>query len=140
MSAPAAPVGGPILTRSTRALLALGALAMALLAWRFLAGLGPVTGLNDGYPWGLWIAFDVVTGTALACGGYAMALLVYVLNRGRYHPLVRPAILTSALGYSLAGAAVAIDVGRPWISTDQFVPGERDCISFDSDRAPFGIL
>jgi Ni/Fe-hydrogenase subunit HybB-like protein len=27
---------------------------------------------------------------------------------------VRPAILTSALGYTLAGVAVAVDVGRPW--------------------------
>src|SRR5206468_49006 len=44
----------------------------------------------------------------------AIALLVYVFNRGRYHPLVRPAVLTSALGYSIAGLSVAIDVGRPW--------------------------
>jgi Ni/Fe-hydrogenase subunit HybB-like protein len=71
--------------------------------------------MSDGYPFGLWIAFDVVTGTALACGGYAMALLVYVLNRGRYHPLVRPAILTSLLGYTLAGLSVMIDIGRPWL-------------------------
>jgi len=40
----------------------------------------------------------VVTGTALACGGYAVALLVYIFNKGKYHPLVRPALL----------------VGRPW--------------------------
>jgi Ni/Fe-hydrogenase subunit HybB-like protein len=56
----------------------------------------------------------VVTGTALACGGYAMAILVYVLNRGRYHALVRPAVLTSALGYTLAGVVIALDVGRYW--------------------------
>jgi Ni/Fe-hydrogenase subunit HybB-like protein len=73
-----------------------------------------ITAMNDGYPWGLWIAFDVVTGTALACGGYAVALLVYVLNKGKYHPLVRPAVLTSALGYTLAGAGVGLDVGRWW--------------------------
>ena len=111
----AEPVGGPLFTRFFNGLLALGAMAIVLLIWRFVAGLGAVTGLSDGYPWGLWIAFDVVTGTALACGGYAMAILVYILNKGRYHPLIRPAILTSALGYSLAGLAVAIDVGRPWL-------------------------
>ena len=44
----------------------------------------------------------MVTGTALACGGYAVALLVYIFNKGKYHPLVRPALLTSALGYSMA--------------------------------------
>jgi len=92
-------------------LIAVGA---ALLAWRFVSGLGAVTGLSDGYPWGIWIAYDVVTGTALACGGYAVAILVYVLNKGRYHPLVRPAILTSALGYTLAGMGIFIDIGRYW--------------------------
>jgi Ni/Fe-hydrogenase subunit HybB-like protein len=109
-----APVGGPLVTRGTRPLLILAAIGFLLIAWRFAVGLGPATGLNDGYPWGIWIAIDVVTGTALACGGYAVALLVYVMNKGKYHPLVRPAILTSALGYSLAGLAIAIDVGRPW--------------------------
>jgi Ni,Fe-hydrogenase I large subunit len=53
--------------------------------------------MNDGYPWGIWIAVDVVVGTALGSGGFAVALLVYVLNRGKLHPLIRPAILTSAL-------------------------------------------
>jgi Ni/Fe-hydrogenase subunit HybB-like protein len=41
-----------------------------------------------------------------------VALLVYVLNRGDYHPVVRPALLTSAFGYSIAGASVVLDVGR----------------------------
>ncbi|MFZ2493142.1 MAG: Ni/Fe-hydrogenase cytochrome b subunit [Thermoanaerobaculia bacterium] len=110
----ASAVGGPLMTRPFKVLLALGALGIVLIVWRFVVGLGAATALNDGYPWGIWIAFDVVTGTALACGGYAMALLVYIFNRGRYHPLVRPAILTSALGYTLAGLSIAIDVGRPW--------------------------
>jgi Ni/Fe-hydrogenase subunit HybB-like protein len=56
----------------------------------------------------------VVTGTALGCGGYAVALLVYILNKGEYHPLVRPAILTSLLGYGLAVLAVTVDLGRFW--------------------------
>ena len=107
-------MGGPIWTRTTRTLLWLGLLGLVLIAWRFWVGLGASTGLSDGYPWGIWIAFDVVTGTALACGGYAMALLVYIFNQGRYHALVRPAILTSALGYSIAAVAIVVDVGRPW--------------------------
>ena len=110
----ATPVGGPLLTRPYKVLLALAGVGAVLIAWRFAAGLGAATALSDGYPWGLWIAFDVVTGTALACGGYAMAILFYLFNKGRYHPLVRPAVLTSALGYTLAGLSVAIDVGRPW--------------------------
>ena len=112
----ARPVGGPLFTRSFVVLVALAALAGLTIVWRFAAGLGATTALSDGYPWGLWIAFDVVTGTALACGGYAMALLVYIFNKGKYHPLVRPAILTSALGYSIAGFSVVIDIGRPWMA------------------------
>jgi Ni/Fe-hydrogenase subunit HybB-like protein len=108
------PVSGPLQTRTFRVLLAFVGIAAAILAWRFLRGLGATTALNDGYPWGLWIAMDVVVGTALATGGYMMALVVYVLNRGRYHPLVRSALVTSALGYTLAGFGVIIDLGRWW--------------------------
>lgn len=107
-------VGGRLLTPGIKLMLVLVAAAAAVAVVRFTHGLGAVTAMNDGYPWGLWIAFDVVVGTGLASGGYAIALLVYVLNRGRYHPLVRPAILTSALGYSIAGIAVVFDVGRYW--------------------------
>lgn len=108
-------VGGPLMTPGLRWLLVIFLVGMALTAWRFAVGLGPSTGLSDGYPWGIWIAFDVVSGTALACGGYAMALMVYIFNKGKYHPLVRPALLTSALGYTIAAVGIIIDVGRPWL-------------------------
>jgi Ni/Fe-hydrogenase subunit HybB-like protein/Fe-S-cluster-containing dehydrogenase component len=108
------PVGGRVFTWPVMLLLMLTLIGVAAIAWRFFVGLGPTTNLSDGYPMGLWIAFDVVTGTALACGGYAVALLVYLLNRGRYHPLVRAAIVTSALGYTLGGLSVLIDLGRWW--------------------------
>src|SRR5574341_157975 len=111
-----APVGGVIFTRPVQVLGSFAVVAFALVAWRFAVGLGQSTALNDGYPWGLWIAFDVVTGSAFACGGYALALLVYILNRGKYHPLVRPALVTSAFGYSIAGFSVMIDIGRPWLA------------------------
>jgi len=114
MRTQAQPIGGPLLTRGYMVLLALAAIGILLILWRFAVGLGPATALSDGYPLGLWIALDVVTGTALACGGYAVALVVYIFNKGKYHPLIRPAILTSALGYTIAGASVAVDLGRPW--------------------------
>lgn len=104
------------MSRSYKVLLLVAMVGIALIAWRFAVGLGAATAMSDGYPLGLWIVFDVVTGTALACGGYALALLVYVFNQRKYHPLMRPAILTSALGYSIAGLSVMIDVGRPWLA------------------------
>jgi len=107
-------VGGPILTRTFKVCLAVFAMCALVLAWRFVVGLGPTTGMNDGFPWGIWIAFDVVVGTALACGGFSIAILCYAFNKGKYHALIRPAILTSALGYTLAGASVIVDLGRYW--------------------------
>jgi Ni/Fe-hydrogenase subunit HybB-like protein len=115
MNSDARPAGGRLLTPGFKILLTLSAIGGLLILWRFYAGLGATTALSDGYPLGLWIALDVVTGTALACGGYALALVVYIFNRGKYHPLIRPAILTSALGYTMAGLSVAIDLGRPWL-------------------------
>jgi Ni/Fe-hydrogenase subunit HybB-like protein len=114
MRSQARPVGGPLLSPMFKVMLVLWAAATGVGVVRFTHGLGAVTAMSDGYPWGLWIAFDVVVGTGLASGGYALALLVFVLNQGRYHPLVRPALLTSLLGYGVAGVAVVFDVGRWW--------------------------
>ena len=107
-------VGGTVSTPIFRVLLLLWAIATGVLVLRLTHGLGAVTALNDGYPWGLWIVIDVVVGTGLASGGYAVALLVYVMNHGRYHPLVRPALVTSFLGYTAAATATVFDVGRYW--------------------------
>ena len=112
--ATSAPLGGRITTRTFWTCVAIIGVAFVLLGVRFARGLGATTALNDGYPWGIWIAWDVVVGTALSTGGYAMALLVYVANRGRYHPLVRSALLMGALGYTLAGYSVLVDLGRWW--------------------------
>ena len=106
--------GGRLVTPTTVFLAALVAIAAYYVAVRFIYGMGAVTNLNDGYSWGIWVVYDVVIGTGLACGGYAMALLVYVFNKGEHHPLVRPALLASVFGYSLGGAAVLVDLGRWW--------------------------
>ncbi len=108
------PVGGPILTRPFVLLAILATVAMALVGWRFIVGLGPSTALTDGYPWGAWKIFSVIVLTALASGGYATAILIYVLNRNEYHPLARTAIITSALGYTTGVMALGVDIGRPW--------------------------
>ena len=107
-------IGGRLLTTTFMAAVALIIVMAVLLVKRFGIGLGAVTNMNDGYAWGLWIAYDVLVGTAFACGGFAMALLVYIFNKGEYHPLVRPAILTSVFGYTLAGVSIFFDIGRYW--------------------------
>ncbi len=118
-----APLGGRLVTPVTVTLAALALAAAVVLAFRFIYGLGAVTNINDGYPWGIWVAYDVVVGSAFACGGYVMALLVYIFNKGEYHPLVRPALLASLFGYTLAGAAVIFDLGRYWNFWHILTPG-----------------
>lgn len=100
----------------------LSAIALYFVAQRFIYGLGAVTNINPGYPWGIWVVVDIVIGTAFGCGGFAMALLVYILNKGEYHPLVRPALLGGLFGYTLAGAAVIIDLGRYWQAYNLLLP------------------
>ncbi|MGW8227385.1 MAG: Ni/Fe-hydrogenase cytochrome b subunit [Gammaproteobacteria bacterium] len=109
-----APLGGKLLTKPFLFFALLFMISLAILATRFIFGLGSVTHLSDGYPWGIWIVIDVMIGTAFGCAGYAVALLVYVLNKGEYHPLVRSAVLAGMFGYTLAGIAVIIDLGRYW--------------------------
>jgi Ni/Fe-hydrogenase subunit HybB-like protein len=117
-----APVGGSLVNAVTLTCGVLVALMVAILLVRFLFGLGAVTALNDGYPWGIWVVFDVVIGSAFACGGFSVAMLVYIFNRGEYHPLVRPALLASLFGYTLAGAGVIFDLGRWWNVWQMFNP------------------
>ncbi|MBI4808886.1 MAG: Ni/Fe-hydrogenase cytochrome b subunit [Nitrosomonadales bacterium] len=118
-----APLGGPLWTPATQILAALVAIAGVILLVRFLFGLGAVTNINDGYTWGIWVVYDVVIGSAFACGGYSVALLVYIFNKGEYHPMVRPALLASLFGYTLAGAGVIFDLGRYWNFWHIFWPG-----------------
>lgn len=117
-----APVGGPLLNKVTFIAGTLVAIMAAILLYRFIFGLGAVTNLNDGYPWGIWIVVDVMIGSAFACGGFSVAMLVYIFNKGEYHPLVRPALLASLLGYTLAGAGVIFDLGRWWNVWNMYWP------------------
>jgi Ni/Fe-hydrogenase subunit HybB-like protein len=89
-------------------------LATLLVAIRFVVGLGPMTNMTDVFPWGTWKVFNVIVLTALGSGGYALAFVVYVLNHGHYHPIVRHALLTSAVGYTIGIISLTADIGRPW--------------------------
>lgn len=116
-------LGGKLWTPTTLICAALVGLMVVVLIIRFAFGLGAVTNLNDGYPWGIWIAYDVVIGSAFACGGFSVAMLVYVFNKGEYHPMVRPALVASLFGYTLAGISVIFDLGRYWNFWHIFWPG-----------------
>ena len=81
---------------------------------RFTKGLGAATHLSDRFPWGLWIGFDVICGVGLAAGGFTLAATVYVFHLRRFHPILRPSILTAFLGYALVAVALLYDLGKPY--------------------------
>jgi Ni/Fe-hydrogenase subunit HybB-like protein len=107
-------MGGSLLNATTVVCGVLIAIMATFMLVRFVFGLASVTNVNDGYSWGIWVVIDVMVGSALACGGFSVALLVYIFNKGQYHPLVRPALLSSLFGYTLAGTGIFVDLGRWW--------------------------
>ncbi len=116
-------LGGRILTKPFLVLLVIWLIGSMFGVQRFfMDGMGAVSNLNGGYAWGIWVVYDVVVGTAFACGGYALAIVVYVLNKGKYHPLIRSALLASLLGYALGGFGAFFDMGRFWQFYEIFLP------------------
>ena len=47
---------------------------------RIVYGLGGSTNLSDKFPWGIWIAFDVMCGVGLAAGGFTLVAMVHIFN------------------------------------------------------------
>src|SRR6478672_547533 len=93
------------------AIMALGFYGTAI---RFVQGLGASTNLNDQFPWGIWIGFDVLCGVMLAAGGFTLTAAVHIFNIKRLRPIVRPTVLTAFLGYLLVCVALMYDLGRPY--------------------------
>jgi Ni/Fe-hydrogenase subunit HybB-like protein len=81
---------------------------------RYMGGLAAVTNLDEAHPWGIWIGIDVVTGVALAAGGFTTAALAHIFGRHQYEAVTRPALLTAMLGYTVVALGLAVDVGRTW--------------------------
>jgi len=90
------------------------AVGLVLTVIRFTQGLGSVTNLNQEFPWGFWIGFDVVCGVAFAAGAYVITFVVYIMNAEKYHPIVRITVLNGFLAYVFYAGALMFDLGRPW--------------------------
>ena len=90
------------------------AVGLPVLVARFYLGLGATTNLSQTQPWGLWIGFDMMTGIALAAGGFTIGATVEIFGLEEYHSIERPAILTGFLGYMMAVIGLIADLGKPW--------------------------
>lgn len=106
--------GFPVINKFFVGLCLLFLIALVLTAYRELAGLGPVSGMNDAYGWGIWKTFNVMVLTALGSGAFAVGIATWVFRRKKLHSLMRMALLTSFLAYACGLALLGIDAGRPW--------------------------
>jgi Ni/Fe-hydrogenase subunit HybB-like protein len=88
------------------------AVAIPVMVYRLLYGLGPSTNLSDTNPWGIWIGIDVLCGIALAAGGLVIGTAYHLFGMKDYHHFVKPAILTSLLGYLFSVFGLLFDLGR----------------------------
>jgi len=125
------PLGGKIMTPGFKFLLFLCIVWVALVVVRLIWGLnGPfgadpllgVSNQSDGYAWGIWKPLNVVTFTGISAGAFAVGIICYGFNKGEYHPLVRSAVMAGAMGYTLGGTSIMIDLGRYWNLWVIFVP------------------
>ena len=78
---------------------------------RLMRGLGPTTNLSDGYPWGLWITFDVFA-VPFSGGAFTLAAVMHIFNRKKYHRIAHLALLAGFLGYTLVVLVLLMDLGR----------------------------
>ncbi len=79
--------------------------------YRLYSGLGATTNLSKGYPWGIWISFDLSM-VAFSGGAFTLAAIVYIFQKKEFHPAVFPTVLTGLVGYSSVLVILFMDLGR----------------------------
>jgi Ni/Fe-hydrogenase subunit HybB-like protein len=89
-------------------------LGIILVIYRLINGLGSVVTEAPGFPWGIWIGFNVMVGVAFAGGAYVLTFVVYILRSEKYHPIIRATILNGFLAYVFYAGAIFLDLGRWW--------------------------
>jgi len=87
------------------------AIGMTLALARRLSPVGPFSGMNDTYAWGIWKTFNVMTLTALGSGPLAIGMAAWVFNRREPHVVMRTALLSGFLFYATGLVALGFDVG-----------------------------
>ena len=90
---------------------ALAALGLVVGIMRLINGLGATTNLSDGYPWGLWIVYDVFF-IPFSAGAFMISAVTHIYNREEYHPIARPVVLAGFLGYVFVVVILLMDLGR----------------------------
>jgi len=104
----------PVVTRALLFFAALAAVGLTLALVRFFSPLGPFSGMNDAYAWGIWKTFNVMTLTAIGSAPLAVGMAAWVFNRQKLHMVMRTALVSGFLFYATGLIALGFDVGRMW--------------------------
>src|ERR1035437_10194458 len=104
----------PLVTPTLIFFAALATIGLVLAMVRFFSPLGPFSGMNDMYAWGIWKTFNVMTLTALGSGPLAVGIAAWVFNRQKLHAVMRTALVSGFLFYATGLVALGFDIGRPW--------------------------
>ncbi len=91
-----------------------GALMLYALVGLFLVlfkGLNQ-TGMNDYFPFGLWIVMDLAA-IALGAGAFFTGVLTYFVDQKQLRDIINAAVVVGFICYSAAVGMIGIDIGQP---------------------------
>ncbi len=118
-----APVKGKFMTPGTIGLVLMMAAGAAFGLWRYITGIGdPITHQTNEFPWGIWKAINVAAIAAIGSSGFTMTFAVHVMNKHKYHNIMRPSLIIAMFSYTFVGIALLVDVGRYYFLWHPFLP------------------
>ena len=82
---------------------------------RFATGIATIANVNQAYPWGWWVGFDMLTRIALGGVGFTMAAAGEIFDIRSFRHVVRAALLVGLLFYLTYAAVLIVELGRPWM-------------------------
>jgi Ni/Fe-hydrogenase subunit HybB-like protein len=82
---------------------------------RFATGIATIANVNQAYPWGWWVGFDMLTRIALGGVGFTMAAAGEIFEIKSLRHIVRAALLVGLLWYLTYAAVLMVELGRPWM-------------------------